>query len=365
MAKINWDVVMASHSQGGLNIGSLVGFNLSLLLKWKWRFAHDEDTLWVGFIKNKYEMNGGFGNDNFRALGASSWFIILATIYRLISKQSWSWRRMVRGGIEQSQLSDLTSLLVNFSCLEDRDRWWWSLDPQGLFSVKSTRCWIDKVVLPSSLAPTRWNKLAPRKVNILIGNGIDSSFWNELWCGNHSLKEMFPRIYNLETDKRCFIASRIGLQDWALVLRRNPRGGEESGQFNALKNVIGNISLTDHRDCWQWSLGGSAGFTVASIRSLVDSHSLDIETINHTFFNCDLAKDLWFLLAKWWELDIPVCGNITEWYDWLGGVHVSSKIRLFLEGGCEQNERVCIFDHPAAALSSRLFENVIRNASYV
>ncbi|GJY01757.1 hypothetical protein Tco_0359909 [Tanacetum coccineum] len=47
---------------------------------------------------------------------------------------------------------------------------------------------------------------------------------------------MFPRIYNLETDK----------------------------------------SLTDHRDCWQWSLGGSAGFTVASIRSLVDSHSLDI-----------------------------------------------------------------------------------------
>ncbi|GKF63090.1 hypothetical protein Tco_0183144 [Tanacetum coccineum] len=45
MAWINWDVVMASHSQGGLDIGSLVGFNLSLLLKWKWSFAHDEDSL--------------------------------------------------------------------------------------------------------------------------------------------------------------------------------------------------------------------------------------------------------------------------------------------------------------------------------
>ncbi|GKC95336.1 hypothetical protein Tco_1160778 [Tanacetum coccineum] len=66
---------------------------------------------------------------------------------------SWSWRRMVRGGVEQSQLSDLTSLLVNFSCSEDRVRWWWSLDPQGLFSIKSTRCWIDKAVLPSSAAP--------------------------------------------------------------------------------------------------------------------------------------------------------------------------------------------------------------------
>ncbi|GJX36970.1 gypsy type transposase [Tanacetum coccineum] len=33
----------------------------------------------------------------------------------------------------------------------------------------------------------------------------------------------------------------------------------------------------------------------------------DVETINHTFFNCGLAKDLWALLAKWWELDVPVC----------------------------------------------------------
>ncbi|GKF26677.1 RNA-directed DNA polymerase, eukaryota, reverse transcriptase zinc-binding domain protein, partial [Tanacetum coccineum] len=31
----------------------------------------------------------------------------------------------------------------------------------------------------------------------------------------------------------------------------------------------------------------------------------DVETDNHTFFNCDLAKDLWALLARWWELDIP------------------------------------------------------------
>ncbi|GKD63613.1 hypothetical protein Tco_1305721, partial [Tanacetum coccineum] len=78
---------------------------------------------------------------------------------------SWSWRRMVRCGIEQSQLFDLTSLLVNFSCSEDIDRWWWSLDP---LSVKSTRYQIDKVVLPSSPAPTRWNKVVPRKVNILV-----------------------------------------------------------------------------------------------------------------------------------------------------------------------------------------------------
>ncbi|GJZ54433.1 RNA-directed DNA polymerase, eukaryota, reverse transcriptase zinc-binding domain protein [Tanacetum coccineum] len=288
--------------------------NIGLLFKWIWRFLCNHSDLWICVIKSIHGVEGGINIAPNRSLKRSTWASIIASIHSLKAK-----------GID----------LVSF---------------------------------------------CTRK----IGNGIDSSFWNDLWCGNHSLKEMFPRIYNLETDKRCSIASRIGLQDWALVLRRNPRGGEESGQFNALKNVIGNISLTDHRDCWQWSLGGSAGFTVASIRSLVDSHSLDIgneathwnrslpikvnvflwrlkinklpsmvnldrrgievssllcpsclgdlETVNHTFFNCDLAKDMWSLLAKWWELDIPVCGNIKEWYDWLGGVHVSSKVRLFLEG---------------------------------
>ena len=58
----------------------------------------------------------------------------------------------------------------------------------------------------------------------------------------------------------------------------------------------------------------------------------DIETVNHSFFNCGMAKDLWALLAKWWELDFPVCGNVAEWHGWLDSLHVSSKGRLFVEG---------------------------------
>ncbi|GJZ06392.1 RNA-directed DNA polymerase, eukaryota, reverse transcriptase zinc-binding domain protein [Tanacetum coccineum] len=175
---------------------------------------------------------------------------------------------------------------------------------------------------------------------------------------------MFPRIYNLDTVKDCSIASRLNLQDLTSVLCRHPRGGVESVQFDGLKAAIGNITLSEHRDSWYWSLGGTNGFSVASIRSLVDSHILnagneathwnrslpikvnvflwrlmlnrlpsrvnldkrnievssllcpscldDLETVNHTFFNCEMAKDLWSLLAKWWDVDIPVCGNILE-----------------------------------------------------
>ena len=58
----------------------------------------------------------------------------------------------------------------------------------------------------------------------------------------------------------------------------------------------------------------------------------DLETVNHSFFNCGLAKDLWYLFAKWWEMDIPVCGTITDWFDWLDSLHVPIKVRLVLEG---------------------------------
>nr|GEZ96766.1 RNA-directed DNA polymerase, eukaryota [Tanacetum cinerariifolium] len=47
----------------------------------------------------------------------------------------------------------------------------------------------------------------------------------------------------------------------------------------------------------------------------------ELKTVNHSFFNCDLAKDLWSLLAKWWEMDIPVCNNIADWFDWLDSLH--------------------------------------------
>ncbi|GJZ90239.1 putative RNA-directed DNA polymerase, eukaryota, reverse transcriptase zinc-binding domain protein [Tanacetum coccineum] len=162
------------------------------------------------------------------------------------------------------------------------------------------------------------------------------------------------------------------------VLRRCPRGGVKSYQFEALQAILKDVELSDHHDSWKWSLHASAGYSVASVRQLVDSRILvvdqnasrwnrcvptkvnvflwrlslnelpsmvnldrkgidvgsvlclicldDVESVNHLFFSCELAKVLWDLLAKWWELDIPVCANISEWYVWLDYVHVPSKV---------------------------------------
>ncbi|GKD62958.1 hypothetical protein Tco_1305066, partial [Tanacetum coccineum] len=47
--------------------------------------------------------------------------------------------------------------------------------------------------------------------------------------------------------------------------------------FVALQAAIGNVSLTIQCDSWKWSIDGSGGFSVASIRSMVDRHTLDMD----------------------------------------------------------------------------------------
>jgi hypothetical protein len=37
----------------------------------------------------------------------------------------------------------------------------------------------------------------------------------------------------------------------------------------------------------------------------------DVERVNHFFFSCDMAKDLWALMARWWNMDIPGFDNIS------------------------------------------------------
>ncbi|GJY51091.1 hypothetical protein Tco_0441938 [Tanacetum coccineum] len=67
------------------------------------------------------------------------------------------------------------------------------------------------------------------------------------------------------------------------------------------------------------------GYSVASVRTLVDAHTLDVDIV------VLVGIDLWALL-NWWELDIPMCANILECYVWLDSLHVTNRACLFLEG---------------------------------
>nr|GEW58135.1 RNA-directed DNA polymerase, eukaryota, reverse transcriptase zinc-binding domain protein [Tanacetum cinerariifolium] len=111
--------------------------------------------------------------------------------------------------------------------------------------------------------------------NRKLGNGGSTQFWNDIWCGHQALKNRFPRIYMLDNDKGCSVANRLPLLDRSSFLRRISRGGVEDAQFSVLRLFIDHVVLTSQKDSWLWSLDVSKGFTVGSVRSLIDSYTLE------------------------------------------------------------------------------------------
>nr|GEW15928.1 RNA-directed DNA polymerase, eukaryota, reverse transcriptase zinc-binding domain protein [Tanacetum cinerariifolium] len=75
---------------------------------------------------------------------------------KLLSSMESSFRRNVRGGIEQHTLEELTSTLETVSLSNSSDRWICDLTSDGVFRVKVVRNCIDDIFLPSQVIDTRW-----------------------------------------------------------------------------------------------------------------------------------------------------------------------------------------------------------------
>nr|GEW19669.1 RNA-directed DNA polymerase, eukaryota, reverse transcriptase zinc-binding domain protein [Tanacetum cinerariifolium] len=77
-----------------------------------------------------------------------------------------SLRRRPRGGAERSQLELLQEKIDGCILSNSNDRWSWSLDGVGDFTISSVRIAIDDYFLPKGTTTTRWIKEVPIKINI-------------------------------------------------------------------------------------------------------------------------------------------------------------------------------------------------------
>ncbi|GJW17430.1 RNA-directed DNA polymerase, eukaryota, reverse transcriptase zinc-binding domain protein [Tanacetum coccineum] len=191
---VSWKRVLNSKDRGGLGVSSMFALNRALLFKWVWRFITHKNSMWVRVIKALHGSHGRIGSITNTSY-PSVWLSILQEVEVLKSKcidllsfvtlvlgngmkdivvasklahndLEKSLRRRPRGGCEQSQMEMLKSMLEGVSLNNSNDRWSWSLDGTGDFSVSSVRRHIDDHVLPSGNKKTRWIKEVPIKINI-------------------------------------------------------------------------------------------------------------------------------------------------------------------------------------------------------
>ncbi|GJY70827.1 RNA-directed DNA polymerase, eukaryota, reverse transcriptase zinc-binding domain protein [Tanacetum coccineum] len=267
---VKWKKCLACKKKGGLGIGSINALNLGLLFKWLWRFRCQSHDLWAKVITCVCR--------SFNGLLAS------------------------------------TPLMT---CV--------SFSNMGSYSFFSQRLNLNGIDLLA---------LCTKK----IGNGARTSFWNDPWCSSSPLKVRFPRIFMLETDKGSMVSNRLNIHNWSSILKRAPRGGIESSQLVDLLSAISAIILSDQPDSW---VGFNKLFrlVVNLDRKGIDVDSTlcpicgdDVETINHLFFTCEMARVLWANLACWWDLDVPFCSSFSDWICWLDSSHLSAKGKFFLDG---------------------------------
>nr|GEU81705.1 RNA-directed DNA polymerase, eukaryota, reverse transcriptase zinc-binding domain protein [Tanacetum cinerariifolium] len=219
---VKWDNVLTSRDKGGLGVASLYALNRGLMFRWIWQFYSQKSSLWIRVIKaihgndgklDKDVIVGGqtcwtsifkevrslkgtginvvdlirlkLGNGDSSLFWEDKWYAggiikeLFPYLYALeLHKHATvcmnlmapsldnSFRRRVRSGAKESQFNFLLEIMQVINLVPCEDRYFWSLESEGDFSVTSIRKLIDEKRFQEVGISTRWVKSVPSKVNI-------------------------------------------------------------------------------------------------------------------------------------------------------------------------------------------------------
>ncbi|GJT74575.1 RNA-directed DNA polymerase, eukaryota, reverse transcriptase zinc-binding domain protein [Tanacetum coccineum] len=349
---VKWDHVLTPKVKGGLGVSSLYALNRALMLKWVWKFHYHSSSLWSRVMKAIHGEDGKIGKTP---------------------------------------------------------------------KVRNNSCWLNIVneIFVLNLKGIKFFDY----MRLKVGNGNNTSFWYDKWIGDSSLQIMFPRIFALENNKQVVVSDKLAAISLADSLRRAPRGGIEATQFSNLLDLMQTVSLSPLPDRWSWTLDGSGDFSVASIRSKIDTILLPsiscsatkwikyvpikvnvlawkvkqdalptrfnlsrrgmpiniiacpicdhgAESSSHLFFACPLATQLGCKISLWWNLPYADIVSYPEWLSWIGSLRISLKRKIILEGvfyvmwWLLWNYRNMLLFYARKSSKAKIFDDIVSKSFY-
>jgi hypothetical protein len=180
-----------------------------------------------------------------------------------------------------------------------------------------------------------------------VGNGNLTSFWGDVWVGNQSLQNYFPRIFSISNQQRATISSMGewvgGGWRWVLSWRREFFDWEVP-IYREFMDHIQQFVPSVREDTWVWCDDRADGFSVKScyfllLRKFREQRLLDPCTM--------------FAVSKIWSCGIPSKISAFSWQLLLN--RIPTKENLCKRGIIPQHQSVCIFCNGSLELAVHLF----------
>ncbi|KAL4578242.1 hypothetical protein LXL04_014362 [Taraxacum kok-saghyz] len=214
----SWDKVTAPKNSGGLGLGSLKAFNISLIAKWWWRLRNNKEAIWCKVITGIHNLNNkpshqmsdksitgvwkniaGIKEDlekvgvnmeevfkkevrSYKWNGDNTLKEAFPQLYRLEKKKhykigdrikttqiQWEWRSSTAAETLTRDINILSTRIGNFRPSIGEDGWICNLAEDGNFRVRDLRQAIDTTQLGASMEDIiNWTHDVPIKVSCFI-----------------------------------------------------------------------------------------------------------------------------------------------------------------------------------------------------
>lgn len=227
--------------------------------------------------------------------------------------------------------------------------------PHAHGSGSSSRIWSDICSLDNPSSHLGYSIRDTFRVQVNSGNAI--VFCDHIWLGESSLKEDYPRLFSLSTQKEVLISNLRAEGSWDLVFKREMFGREKQEMDN-LKQRLQQVTLDPSKpDTLQWRWTNDGIFSVKSAyghwellnypsntllgslwknlgppkveifawmavkekaltRSILLSKNLisdiqlalcplcstNLETHQHLFLHCHFSWSVWSIILDWWNI---------------------------------------------------------------
>jgi hypothetical protein len=168
-----------------------------------------------------------------------------------------------------------------------------------------------------------------------MGNGRNTSFWEDSWAGDIPLRDSFPRLFSISLQKVASVAdlwNANGMEGWNLCWRRRLFEWEKV-LLNDLLAIINLFRPSEDEDEWRWKAEEEGVFTVKSTYGLMSTKLL---------MRRDLGEDQIFSFKAIWKSPAPSKVAGLAWLVLLDRVPTRENLfrRKIIQG---EEDQCCVF----------------------